>query len=176
MDRQSNFRNSFFPGVIKFNSNAKIAQDLIFFFVLTALPTSFYSFIDQEYFFDYKLAFFLTGIFYFIFNIGSLKIFFKIPLSRYYIFICLFVFFKILHSFFENGITLLEITKVFRTNFHYPITTLGFLLYVIKMSKVRINRFFYWLISSNYMPYLMQLHFRNHHLELCRQSLIFLNM
>lgn len=136
-----------FPGIFKLKPCGKKLQDFCFFLVLTAVPTSFYGFVSKDLLVDYRLLFVLLGLLYLITNLGKMRGFLKIPLSKYYIFICLFVLFRFLHSLIVLEINFLEVVKILRTNFHYPITTLGFLLYMCSMSKERIYRFFYWLIT-----------------------------
>ena len=147
MYKQNYLRHVVFPGIFKFKFKGKKIQDLIFFLVLTGVPTSFYGFVSKDFLLDYRLLFVLFGLVYLIANLGKLRGFLKVPLSKYFILICVFTLFRFFHSIIDLNISFLEVTKIYRTNFHYPITTLGLLLYVCNMSKERIYRFFYWLIT-----------------------------
>lgn len=145
-NRNYTYQNTL-PGVFNIKLRKKKIQDFSFFLVLTALPTSFYAFASKDFLFDYRLVFVLLGHICLIINISNIKEFLKLPFSKYYILICLFILFKFYHSISVLNISSLEVIKVYRTNFHYPITTLGFLLYMCNFSKERIYRFFYWLIN-----------------------------
>lgn len=136
---------SVLPGVVNVKYRYKFFQDFLVFLIFTALPTSFYGFISKSFFIDNRMLFILAGIILLILNLKHLTKFIKLPLAKFYLLICCYLIFRIFYSLFFDNISLIELLKVIRTNFHYPITVLGFLLYVFNMNIPRIHRFLHWI-------------------------------
>jgi len=135
-------------------------NDLIFFILVIALPSSFFALIPQTWFYkpglyDLNLIYLIIGIIYFIFNIGHIPKIIKIPSGKAFILLCLFLIFQIVYSYLVKDISLKEIITVFRKNFAWPIGTLGFLLYVASMDSYRIERFMRWLLMITFIMCIM---------------------
>lgn len=143
------FENYVLPGVTKPVKTEKLVQDLLFFILVIAFPTSFFAFLPQSLFYDIRLIYWLLGMFYGLFYFKYLKKINNIPGGSLLIILVLFVIFRFVYSIVFNNIETTEVITIFRTNFHYPITALGFLLYAASMSNNRINRFLYWLYKTS---------------------------
>ena len=141
-----NYFNYQLPGIKKVAFKRKFVPDLIFFLSVVALPSSFFNFIDKNVFIDLRLLFLVVGVLYLIFNIKYIKKISKIKGGKFLIIFISYILFKIIHSIVFQNIYWLEVLTVFRTNFFFPIVTLGFLCYAAKMDNKRLYRFFYWLL------------------------------
>ena len=141
----------FLPGIQKLFFKYKLLPDVVFFLSVVAIPSSFFNFINKSVFIDLKLLFMLLGIFYVITNISAIKKISKIHGGKLLVIVVCFILFKVAHSIAIQNIAPVEILKVFRANFYYPIVTLGFLLYAAKMNNLRLYRFFYWLLFVSFI-------------------------
>jgi len=141
-----NYLQNLLPGIEKVFFKNKFLPDFIFFLVVVALPSSFFNFIPKTIFIDLRLFFLLVSLLYLVFNIKYLKKITKIKGGNLLLFVVGFILFQIIYSITIQNIPNLEVIKVFRANFYYPIVTLGFLLYAAKMDNSRLYRFFYWLL------------------------------
>lgn len=139
------------PGIRKVFFKYKFLPDFIFLLMVVGLPSSFFNFVDKTVFVDLRLLFLLVGILYLIFNIKYLKKISHIKGGRLLLLLIFFIFLKILHSIIIQNIPWLEVLTIFRTNFYFPIVTLGFLLYAAKMNNERLYRFFYWLLLVTFL-------------------------
>lgn len=151
---KSNYLNSTtpqIPGIEKVFFKYKFLPDLLFFLAVVALPSSFFNFVDKTIFIDLRLLFLVVGVLYLVFNIKYLKKISHIKGGRLLLLLIFFIFFKILHSIAFQNIPWIEVLTIFRTNFFFPIVTLGFLLYAAKMNNDRLYRFFYWLLLVTFL-------------------------
>ena len=142
----SNYSQVNLPGIKKIAFNRKLVPDFIFFLSVVALPSSFFNFVDRTVFVDLRLLFLFVGDLYLIFNIKKLEKISKIKGGKLLILLTIFAFFKVIHSITFQNIHWIEVLTIFRTNFFFPIVSLGFLCYAAKMDNNRLYRFFYWLL------------------------------
>jgi hypothetical protein len=143
------------PGINKIFFKSKFLQDLIFFLVVVALPSSFFSLIPLSYFYDYRLIFLLASTLYVVFNFKYLKKISNLPGGMAFITLNIFLVLQIGYSLFIQEIPFTEVVTVFRANFFYPIAALGFLLYVASFDNRRIYRFMYWLLLVTFIQGLL---------------------
>ncbi|SHJ76191.1 hypothetical protein SAMN04487911_1358 [Arenibacter nanhaiticus] len=135
------------PGLKKTTSKKHLFKDVLFFISAIAIPSSFFNFIDRSFFVDIRLFYLLIGVLYLVLNFKYIQKFKRIKGAKLLLLLCFFLLFKILHSLLFQNIIWTEVVTIFRTNFFYPIITLGFLLYASKMDNKRLYRFFYWLFT-----------------------------
>lgn len=134
------------PGLYKIAFQRKLKEDILFFVLVVALPSSFFNFVDKTIFIDLRLLFLLVGLLYLIFNVKYLKKISKIKGGYLLILVVAFILFRFIYSILIQNIPWIEVLTIFRTNFFFPIVSLGFLCYAAKMDNNRLYRFFYWLL------------------------------
>jgi len=139
------------PGLKKISFKSKFLQDFIFFLAVVALPSSFFALIPPAIFFDLKVDFLLVGLVYIAFNFKYIKKVSKLPAGKILILLNVYLVFQVAYSLFVQEIPFTEVAAIFRANFFYPITALGFLLYVASMNNRRIYRFMYWLLLATFI-------------------------
>ncbi len=139
------------PGIEKVFFKYKFLPDFIFFLAVVALPSSFFNFVDKTIFIDLRLLFLFVGVLYLMINIKYLKKISHINGGKLLLLLIFFIVFKLLHSVSFQNISWIEVITIFRTNFYFPIVTLGFLLYAAKMGNERLYRFFYWLLMVSFL-------------------------
>ena len=143
------------PGTVKIKSRNKLFPDLVFFFVLTALPSSFYALIDFNVFFvaglfDYKMLFILASLPFLFLNLNKLSKFTKIPGAVPLLVVIFYLLFNAFYSL-VRGIPLSEVITIMRVSYAYPVVALALLLYLNSMSLERIFRVFYWLFIVGFL-------------------------
>ena len=118
------------PGLYKLPiTRYRLKSDLLFFILFTAIPTSFYAFINYEIFYqpqlylDINVLFLLISLIYTAIYIKHLPKLFAIPGGKAVFILVVFLFFQILYSYLIIGINLIEILTIFRKNFFWPIAT-----------------------------------------------------
>lgn len=121
-------------------SRYKLLPDLLFFLIVFALPSSFMNLVSKEYFYDIRLLFLLSGIGCCVLYCKNIKKICYIPAGKSLVIVVVFICFKLFHSLFYQNVQFVEIVTVFRSNFSYPLITLGFLLYTTGLSVYRIVR------------------------------------
>lgn len=141
--------NLLIPGLRSQNFRFKLFSDFAYFILLVALPTSFFAFLPKSIFLDLRLLYMLAGIIYGIFFLPYIKKITRIPGGKLLLLVAAYIVFRIFYSLFVDEISLKEVITIFRTNFHYPITALGFLLYAASMDNQRIGRFLHWLFIAS---------------------------
>lgn len=140
------------PGMDPVSQKRKFfGQDMIFFILFAALPSSFFALVPQTVFYkpgayDLNFLFFISGLVYFFIFFKHLPKIWKMPSGKFFLILCVYLLFQIFYSFFYQEIPIREIITVFRKNFFWPLPTLGFLLYIASMSSYRIERFMRWLM------------------------------
>ena len=139
------------PGLQNSSFTYKLLPDIIFFMVVVALPSSFFALIPDTFFFDLRIVFFTCSILYLIIYLKNIKKIGKLPGGIAFITLCGFLIWQIAYSLLSKDIPFVEVITVFRANFFYPLSALGFLLYVIEMDIIRINRFMYWLLITTFI-------------------------
>lgn len=139
------------PSIKKVIFKRKLFQDIIFFLVVVALPSSFFALLPSTFFYDLRLVFLLLSTLYIPLYISFIKKIVKLPGGIALIVLNLFLFFQIIYSILYHEIPFTEVATVFRTKFFYPIATLGFLLYVASMDNDRIYRFMYWVLFATFL-------------------------
>jgi hypothetical protein len=128
-----------------------ILGDLIFFITAVAFPSSFFNFVDRSVLFDIRFIYMIIGLLYLILNIENLNNVYRLKGGRLLLIVCSFLVIQLIYSIIVQAIDVFEVITIFRTNFFYPIATLGFLLYASKMDNRRLYRFTKWLMSITYV-------------------------
>ena len=139
------------PGLQPLYLKNKLIPDLIFFLVLVALPSSFFALIPDSVFFDLRLVFFLVSSLYIIFYFKNIKKITRLPGGKALILLNIFLLWQIGYSLFVKSIPFIEVATIFRTNFFYPLSAFGFLLYVTDMGNDRIYRFMNWVLFISFI-------------------------
>jgi len=140
------------PGITKTKFNYKFFQDFLFFLAVVALPSSFFALLPTSLFVDLRFLFLLVSIVYLVIYFKYIAELIDIPGGKALLFLSFFLIFEILiKSLFIENIPLYEIMAIFRSNFSYPLATLGFVLYIISMDNYRIYRFMYWLLWASFI-------------------------
>jgi len=136
------------PGLYKLPIRKyKFIQDLIFIFLFTGIPTSFYAFFDNSLldklnFVDLNVIFLIVGLSYLAFNLKHLPKLLRLPGGKALFALTIYLCFQIIYSIFARDINIVEVLTIFRKNFFWPIATLGFLLYIISIEIYRLERVF----------------------------------
>ena len=140
------------PGISKTKFNYKFFQDFLFFLAVVALPSSFFALLPSNLFVDLRFLFLLVSIVYLVIYFKYIAELIDIPGGKALLFLTFFLIFEVfIYSLFIQNIPLYEIMAIFRSNFSYPLSTLGFVLYLISMDNYRIYRFMYWLLWASFI-------------------------
>ncbi len=139
------------PGLKRIPLKNNLISDFIFFLFLVALPSSFFALIPMEFFFDYRLAYWLVGMVYGIIYLKNIRKILRLPGGKLIFLVIIFLIFRLIYSLVIDQIPIVEIITIFRTNFFYPISFFGFLLYAIEMDNARINRLLHWILIATFI-------------------------